>query len=111
MGNRTAKVQAKSSNGNELQIHQQETDSPILPVAQLERLQQLRPDLVDFVVAQTQAEAEHRRALEARGYWFTFLERMTGQICAVVVALSGMGEASIWACTIMNGWQAPLLQP
>lgn len=91
MANRAIKAHSKSSAGNEVTLHQQETDAPILPVAQLERLHSFRPDLVDFVVDETRNEAQHRRSLERFGYQLTFAERVIGQIFAVVV--SGIGMA------------------
>lgn len=94
MANKAFKAHAKSSEaGSEVVVHQQETDSPVLPVAQLEHLHTFRPDLVDFVVEETRNEAKHRRALESRGYWLMFTERIFGQVCAVVVAIIGMGGA------------------
>lgn len=94
MANKAVRAHAKSSSGgSEVVVHQQETDSPILPVAQLEQLHSFRPDLVDFVVEETRNEAAHRRKLESRGYWLMFTERVFGQVCAVIVALTGMGGA------------------
>jgi hypothetical protein len=90
-GNRAVSAQAKKSNGDQLVLHHQETDSPILPVAQLEQLHQFRPDLVDFVVKQTVDEANHRRRIESRTNYFIFIERILGQVCAVVVAGAGVG--------------------
>lgn len=75
MANRAIKAHSKSSAGNEVTLHQQETDAPILPIAQLERLHSFRPDLVDFVVDETRNEAQHRRSLERFGYQLTFAER------------------------------------
>lgn len=59
-------VRAKSANGSELAVSSHDSDSPILPVAQLEKLHSFRPDLVDFVVEQTKIEAEDRRARTKR---------------------------------------------
>ena len=47
-------VKAQNQNGNSLQLTQHETDSPVLPVAQLEQLQAFRPDLIDWVRDQTE---------------------------------------------------------
>lgn len=46
---RTQQVQAKNGKGEELAISTHDTDSPILPVAQIEKLNAFRPDLVDFI--------------------------------------------------------------
>lgn len=93
MANRSLKAQAKSSNGDELTLHTQDTDALILPVAQLEALHQFRPDLVDVVVAETRAEAANRRKQEDRVNGFIFAERLLGQASAIVLAVVGVGGA------------------
>ncbi|WP_311335945.1 hypothetical protein [Cardiobacterium hominis] len=40
----------------------------MLDVNALERLHQFRPDIVDFVIEQTRAEAENRRKLEKKSF-------------------------------------------
>ncbi len=39
--------------GRELTVQQHDTDSHLIPVAQLERLHEFRPDRVDWVIQQT----------------------------------------------------------
>lgn len=89
MANRqtTAKVTQKDG---ELTLSQHETDSPIIPVAQLERLHAFKPEAVDWILEQTQIEADHRRKEEIRVNGFIFTEHILGQICALVVGLSGI---------------------
>lgn len=94
MANRTLKAEAKSKDGNQLTVHSQDTDSPILPVAQLQALQQFRPDLVDFVVQQTAIESKHRREQEATLNLYVFLERMAGHLTAIALAVLGVGGAA-----------------
>ncbi|WP_367025785.1 hypothetical protein ABZN20_15120 [Methylococcus sp. ANG] len=84
----TANVRERS--GKELTLQQHDTDSPIIPVAQIERLHQFRPDLVDWVFHQTQAEAEHRRTETRRVNTFVFVERLLGQIFALLIGLAGI---------------------
>ena len=43
--------------GGEITHQQQETDSPIIPVEQIERLHVLKPDAVEWVLQQTEREA------------------------------------------------------
>lgn len=74
-----------------LTVQQQETDSPIIPVAQLERLHQFKPDAVDWVIKQTQIEAEYRRDEGKRVNTLIFTERLIGQIFALLIGLSGIG--------------------
>ena len=91
MGNRAVQAKATNKHGDQLTVQSQETDSPILPVAQLEQLHSFRPDLVDFVISQTKEEAEFRRKRDMRVNLFIFLERMLGQILALTVAVLGIG--------------------
>lgn len=64
MANKSTTAKVSHRNGNELTVQQQETNSPIISVAQLERLHQFKPEAVDWVIQQTQIEAEHRREQE-----------------------------------------------
>jgi len=89
MANRSLSAQARNSQGNELTLHAQDTDAPILPVASLEHLHAFRPDLVDFVINQTAAEAQHRR--ERRVDAYVFIERILGQLSAIALAVLGIG--------------------
>jgi uncharacterized membrane protein len=71
-------------------IQEQETDSPIIPVPQLERLHAFKPEAVDWVLQQTQIEAETRRSEIRRINLFTFIERVLGQIFGLLIGLSGI---------------------
>ncbi|MDR1646594.1 MAG: hypothetical protein LBR88_00930 [Zoogloeaceae bacterium] len=62
----------------------------MLPVAQLEHLHSFRPDIVDWIVQQTQAEAENRRHSLNRINFFIFAQRVLGQILAFLLGLSGI---------------------
>ena len=53
MASKHVKEQAKDNNRNEIAIASVNSDSPLLPVEQLEKLHQFRPDLVDFVIEET----------------------------------------------------------
>jgi len=74
-----------------LSAQQQETDSPIIPVAQLEKLHLFKPDAVDWVIKQTQIEAEYRRSEGKRINTLVFIERLVGQIFALTIGLAGIG--------------------
>lgn len=93
MANRhtTAKVTRKDS---ELTLSEHETDSPVIPVAQLERLHIFKPEAVDWVISQTQIEAEHRRNETSRVNGFIFTEHIIGQIFALVIGIAGIGGGS-----------------
>ena len=96
-------VKAQNQNGNSLQLTQHETDSPVLPVAQLEQLQAFRPDLVDWVRDQTESEAIARRARLAKLDIFIFVERIAGLLAGTLISCLSMGAAIFLA---MNGQPA-----
>ncbi len=70
----------------------QEVDSPILPVDQLEALRKIKPGAVDWVIEQTQLEAEHRRTEIVRVNNLIFVEHIFAQASALILGVSG-----IWA--------------
>jgi hypothetical protein len=86
-------VQARATNrkGDQLTLNSQESDAPILPIAQLQQLYEFRPDLIDFVIAQTEKEADYRRSQTSRLNGFVFAEHILGQVLSVMVALFGIG--------------------
>ncbi|MDR1229688.1 MAG: hypothetical protein LBK55_11900 [Azoarcus sp.] len=88
--------------GHEVSIQQHETDSPILPVSQLAQLHEFRPDLVDWVIQQTQSEAEHRRKVDNTINHYIFCQRILGQILASLLGLTGV---------VGGGWIAVSGQP
>ncbi|MGI9347123.1 MAG: hypothetical protein ACR2PV_03970 [Gammaproteobacteria bacterium] len=74
----------------ELMIRHSETDAPIIPVENIERLHGFRPDLVDWLINQTQTEASHRRRRETRIDFFIFTHNILGQIFAFIIGLAGV---------------------
>jgi hypothetical protein len=89
--------------GKELTVHQHETDSPVIPMAQIEQLHQFRPDLVDWVFTQTQTEAEYRRSELKRVNKFVFIERVIGQIFALLIGLAGI-VGGVYAAISGQAW-------
>lgn len=89
---KATKVQAnKNKNGDMgISLSQLNTDSPIIPVGDIERLHKIRPDKVDWLFEQTQAEAEFRRKSDGRVNIFIFAERIVGQILGFIMGLSGI---------------------
>ena len=73
----------------------EDVDSPILPVEQLEALHKIKPDTLDWLIAQTQAEAEYRRAEIERVNNLIFLEHMFAQAAALIVGVAGIG-GGVW---------------
>lgn len=90
-------LQAHSPNGDRLQLTAHDTDSPVLPVVQLQGLHEFRPDLVDWVTQQTEKEAEFRRGRQNRVDGFIFSERILGQVVGAVIAALGIGCATFLA--------------
>jgi hypothetical protein len=76
--------------GKDITLQQHETDSPVLPVAQIEQLHHFRPDRVDWIFDQTQIEAEHRRSENRRINTYTFIERILGMVFALTIGLAGI---------------------
>jgi hypothetical protein len=74
-----------------MMVSHQSSDAPLLPVHDLEKLHQFRPDLVDFVVTQTALEAESRRVRAKKLNTFIFIERIFGSICALSIGIAGIG--------------------
>ncbi len=81
----------------------EDVDSPILPVEQLEALHQIKPDAVDWLIAQTQAEAEYRRAEIERVNNLIFLEHMFAQAAALIIAAGGIG-GGVWLAQNGQPW-------
>jgi hypothetical protein len=93
MSNRRTQIQHQSRRGDRFQVTAHETDSPILPVAQLRDLSNFRPDLVDWVITRSELEGEERRKRQRRLDRFVFIERVGGLLCGAAVALFGLGMA------------------
>lgn len=91
---RTASVRQQNS---EAHFAEHETDCPILPVPQLERLQTFRPERVDWFFEQTEREADHRRAETSTVNRFVFRERFLGQVFALIIGLSGIVGGAVVA--------------
>ena len=69
-------------------------DSPILPVDQLDALRKIKPDAVEWVIQQTQIEAEHRRAETTRVNDLIFIEHLMAQISALLIGVAGISGGS-----------------
>lgn len=94
MSNRQTRVDSKRGDSH-LAITQHETDSPLIPVAQIEQLHAFAPERVQWVFDQTEREAECRRTREARLDTMIFAERMIGQVAAVVMCTAAL-VAAYW---------------
>lgn len=80
-------------------VAQHETDSPIIPVARLQRRHQFKPEAVDWVIQQTQIPAEHRRREDRRINSFILVERFVGQFFAFVIGIGDVAAGS-WVAAL-----------
>jgi uncharacterized membrane protein len=107
MAHRQTNVKAtkKKDGDSEVSVsnHETDTDSPILPVPQLAQLNEFRPDLIDWVITQTQIEAEHRRTQNVRINGYIFFEHIVGQIFALIIGLAGI-SAGAWVAISGHEW-------
>lgn len=88
------------ANRTEVAVSHTTTDSPLLPIDQIERLREIAPDRVNWVFEQTQIESETRRSENQRINTMIFVERIAGLVFALIIALVGLGAATYLA---MNG--------
>lgn len=82
------------SAGTKLSVQHTSTDSPILPAANLRDLQLIDPNLVAWVVRETEIEATHRRNEASRVNGFIFIERMSGVIAGTLVTILGFAASA-----------------
>jgi hypothetical protein len=87
MANNQTSLQATDKDGQTVSVQHTQTDSPILPAANLKALAEIRPDLIDYVLDQTGTEADHRRKSQKRVETFVFIERISGVVAGAVIAL------------------------
>lgn len=90
MTNNHTKVQARRG---QLDVSSTTTDSPILPIEQIERLRDIVPHRVEWVFEQTQIESQSRRSETKRINTMIFAERMAGLVFALLVSIIGIGAA------------------
>ena len=86
-------VKARDSDGSEVHLIHNRSDSPLLDAKSLELLQSFRPDVVDFVIGETEKEASFRRGEMKRVNTFSFIAHVLGLIFSTVIALSGLFAA------------------
>lgn len=67
-----------------------DTDSPTLPVEEMEKLHSFRPDVIDWILDQTKIEAENRRALKKEMTTRLLSERRMGQVLGFLIGIAGV---------------------
>lgn len=93
---RSRSAQVRQGN-NHIAVQEHETDSPLLPIAHLEKLQQLMPDKVDWVFQQTQIEGEFRRTETRRINTLIFTERIVSIISGLTIGVCSLGVSAYLA--------------
>lgn len=88
MANNQTRIQAVNPDGQTLHVQHTSSDSPILPVASLAQLKEIDPELVNFVVEETAKEASHRRQQNSRINTFIFVEKLSGVVAGLILALA-----------------------
>jgi hypothetical protein len=101
--NRQTTAHVKSKAGDELVVQDNHSDSPLIPIASIERLHLVRPDRVDWVFEQTQLESESRRKERSRTNTFIFIERMVGVVAALMIGICGI-LGGIYAALQGHDW-------
>lgn len=79
------------NNSQEISLSHVNTDAPVLDVNGIERLQRIRPDIVDFIVEETRKEANARRERTKRTDAYIFIERIGALLLSVLIACGGIG--------------------
>ena len=91
-----AEIEKHADNSGKVTIQQQEVDTPILPpIEQLNWMQSNRPELIDWVIKETSAEADYRRKNHDKCCEYVYLERRLGQIFGLIIGLGGTVAGSV----------------
>jgi hypothetical protein len=93
----TAQVKSKDTS---LTLSHHETDAPLLPMAQIERLAELLPEKVDWVFEQAAAEGEFRRSETKRVNTLVAVERLGSMLSGLII---GCVALAVSAYLAMNG--------
>lgn len=94
MANNQVRGRAKQG---EVEFQATQSDSPLLPVVQIEKLREMNPAWAQWVFDQTTEEANHRRSENKRVNSLIFAERLFATFCALLVALGGFAAAGYCA--------------
>lgn len=100
---RSAKLTRSRNGDSDVTLSEHETDSPVLPIGHIERLQAIKPSAVDWLISQTQIEAEHRRIETTRINKYIFVEHLLGQVFALIIGLAGI-IAGAWVAIDGEPW-------
>lgn len=80
----TAQLRNKESH---VTVSQHETDAPVLPIAQIERLHAIYPARVDWVFDETTKEGDFRRSEVRRVNSMVFVERILSMLAGLAIGV------------------------
>jgi hypothetical protein len=93
-----------------LTVSQHDTDAPILPVAQLEKLHQFYPDAVPWVIDEASKEGQFRREESGRINTFIFIERIAGLLAGFSIGAIALSISYLlamaghdWVASVIGG--------
>ena len=81
---------AQHGDNSAMLLKNRDTDSPVLPVEEMEKLHSFRPDVIDWILEQTKIEAENRRLLQKESTMRLLSERRIGQILGFLIGIAGV---------------------
>lgn len=95
MANRSTTAHVKDKDRH-LTVSQHESDAPILPMVQLEKLRDIAPERIGWVFNEAEKEGNWRRSETVRINTFTFVERIFGMIAGL-----GIGALSLYVTYLL----------
>lgn len=95
--NKMALAKQKGDTIEEMTIQNQEIDTPVLPIEHMERIYQFRPDIIDWILKETETEATHRRQRNKSLDCKVFIERILGQVFGFLIGIVGITAGAIVA--------------
>jgi hypothetical protein len=89
-------------------LSQHETDAPILPIAQIEKLREIAPGRVEWFFDETIKEGDFRRGETSRVNTFVFIERLLGILAGLFIGSSAL-YASYRLAMAGHDWVAAII--
>lgn len=97
--NQTHLKRRQGDSTEELTLRNQEIDTPVLPIDHLERLHEFRPDIIDWILKQTETESQARRERQRTIDLYVERERRRGQYFGLFIGIGGIvGGAVVAIC-------------
>jgi hypothetical protein len=114
---RTGAKITQAKDHSELQVVQQEEDTPLPPAEELEKLKAINPELISTTIEMIRVENKFRRTSKIRADIFVFIERILALF--IVLAITGgafyasyllaMSDHETTACVVSGGALAMII--